>query len=305
MKVLVIGASGHLGSYLVPELIKNGYEVFAVSRGNHKPYNYTEEKWKNVNWIKSDRKSFCENKELIDKINPDVVCDILSFNVFDVENIIEKLSKHVHYIQIGSIWIYEYKIYVPVDENHPRNAIELYGKNKAKIEKYLIELNNKNKLKCTVIHPGHISGKGWLPINPQGNLDKNIYENIKQGKEILLPFMGIPTLQHVHALDIAKIIIAAIKNPEKSNGQAFHAVAKKAMTMRGIAEELYKYYGHKPNIRYVELEEFKNLVDSEQVDISLDHIYHSPVCSMDKVKKLLGIEPQYSIMDIMKESLEI
>ena len=33
MKVVVIGACGHIGSYLVPKLVKGGFKVVAISRG--------------------------------------------------------------------------------------------------------------------------------------------------------------------------------------------------------------------------------------------------------------------------------
>lgn len=35
MKIVVIGASGHAGSYLVKELVKEGHEVVALMRGNY------------------------------------------------------------------------------------------------------------------------------------------------------------------------------------------------------------------------------------------------------------------------------
>ena len=34
MKVVVVGATGHIGSYLVPKLVWAGHEVIAMSRGN-------------------------------------------------------------------------------------------------------------------------------------------------------------------------------------------------------------------------------------------------------------------------------
>lgn len=37
-RVVVIGASGHIGTYLVPRLVEAGHHVVAVSRGNAKPY---------------------------------------------------------------------------------------------------------------------------------------------------------------------------------------------------------------------------------------------------------------------------
>jgi len=32
-RVVVIGATGHIGSYLVPRLVRGGHEVIAMSRG--------------------------------------------------------------------------------------------------------------------------------------------------------------------------------------------------------------------------------------------------------------------------------
>ncbi|WP_270333883.1 NAD-dependent epimerase/dehydratase family protein [Ligilactobacillus acidipiscis] len=45
MKIVVIGAYGHIGSYLVPKLVKNNNEVIAVSRGKHQPYTQ-DSSWK-------------------------------------------------------------------------------------------------------------------------------------------------------------------------------------------------------------------------------------------------------------------
>ncbi|WP_411229123.1 NAD-dependent epimerase/dehydratase family protein [Niallia taxi] len=38
MKVVIIGGCGHIGSYLVPKLVKAGNEVINISRGKSKPY---------------------------------------------------------------------------------------------------------------------------------------------------------------------------------------------------------------------------------------------------------------------------
>jgi len=37
-RIVVIGGSGHVGSYLVPALVERGHEVVNVSRGSAKPY---------------------------------------------------------------------------------------------------------------------------------------------------------------------------------------------------------------------------------------------------------------------------
>lgn len=38
MKVVVVGATGHIGTYLVPRLVMAGHEVVAMSRGHRGPY---------------------------------------------------------------------------------------------------------------------------------------------------------------------------------------------------------------------------------------------------------------------------
>ena len=38
MKVVILGGSGHVGTYLVPRLVMAGHEVVNVSRGKAAPY---------------------------------------------------------------------------------------------------------------------------------------------------------------------------------------------------------------------------------------------------------------------------
>ena len=53
-KVLVIGGTGHIGSYLVPLLMSRSYEVTVFSRGTTRPYPGSFI-WKKINQIKVDR----------------------------------------------------------------------------------------------------------------------------------------------------------------------------------------------------------------------------------------------------------
>ncbi|WP_394337475.1 NAD-dependent epimerase/dehydratase family protein [Haladaptatus sp. R4] len=52
MRVTVIGATGHIGSYLVPRLVRAGHEVVAVSRGKRDPYQddsvWTASRWSSL-----------------------------------------------------------------------------------------------------------------------------------------------------------------------------------------------------------------------------------------------------------------
>ena len=53
-RVVVIGATGHIGTYLVPRLVRGGHEVIAMSRGTRDPYQASPQ-WGSVTRIAVDR----------------------------------------------------------------------------------------------------------------------------------------------------------------------------------------------------------------------------------------------------------
>ena len=53
-RVVVIGATGHIGTYLVPRLVDGGHEVIAVSRGGREPY-HPKPQWNAVTRVTADR----------------------------------------------------------------------------------------------------------------------------------------------------------------------------------------------------------------------------------------------------------
>ena len=53
-RVVIIGGSGHVGTYLVPRLVEAGFEVVNVCRGEREPYR-THAAWKAVRTIRLDR----------------------------------------------------------------------------------------------------------------------------------------------------------------------------------------------------------------------------------------------------------
>ena len=54
VRIVVIGGSGHVGSFLVPRLIRAGHEVVNLARGARAPY-VDDEEWSEVGQIRVDR----------------------------------------------------------------------------------------------------------------------------------------------------------------------------------------------------------------------------------------------------------
>lgn len=304
-KAVVIGALGHVGSYLTPRLVEAGYEVTAISRGNQKAYTSDWPQWKQVRHIQADRRAMAADGtfgQMIAELKPDVVCDLIAYKPYEITDLTDALTRMQtppHLLQVGSIWVYKEKLWTPVTEGHPHTDGSEYGSNKAIIERHLMDLSQQGRIPCTVIHPGHICGQGWLPINPQGNLNPQVYADIRAGRPIMLPDDGQATLHHVHSDDIAGLHLACLKKPEKSQGQVFHAVSPYAMTLYGMAKGMYEAYGYECAVEYVPWEKFKTKVSKEDADITWDHISRCPSCSMRKAEDLLGFVPRYTTMDIL------
>lgn len=299
-KVLIIGARGHIGSFLVNRFVNAGWEVTALSRTEKQPYAFNREIWQNVRSVFMPRGQYIEG-EYLEKERFDAVCDLVCYTPAECSDIVNKLSHGEFYLQLGSIWTYENKQYLPVDENHPKNSAESYGREKGLVEDMVLSLCEGGKLRGAVVHPGHISSGEWMPINPQGNLDKVVYDKIRRGEKVLLPFLGLPTLQHVHAEDLAEVIAACVEQPEKANGQAFISAAESAMTMRAITENLFAYFGHEPNIGYVSWEKLEREIGKENAAVTMDHVSHSPCATPAKALRVLGVKHKHGILDIYKE----
>ena len=302
---IVLGATGHIGSYLVPALVRAGYHVCAVSRGNRAPYTAKWPEWQTVRQVYMSREEAILG--VIDR-ETDLICDLLPYTRQDAESMVERLhalniAKSVRLISICSIWIYDQKLEVPVTESHPRTATDDYGRGKAEIERYLLDEHKTSGLRVTVLHPGHICGQGWMPVGPQGNRDPQVIRDVMAGKSIALPDRGQATLHHVHAEDIARLTIACLNN-DSSIGESFHSVCQTALTLSGFTEQLYRHFGHEPAITYMPYQAFLNKLTHENAEASAEHIDRSPVASMDKAKRMLGFEPAHSSIDTVLEAID-
>ena len=308
MKAVVIGGCGHIGTYLVPRLVKAGYQVVSVTRGQSKPY-LPSHAWDEVENVILDREEEEKDGTFAKKIaamNADVVIDLITFKAESTYQMVEALkgTNLSHYLFCASMWAHGHATIVPAPEDLPRHPLEDYGINKAKSEAYLHEQYRKDGFPETVVMPGHITGPGWNCINPTGNLDPLVYQKIGRGEGIVLPNMGMETVHHVHADDVAQVFMNAICCRGQALGESFHAVAPHAMTLLGFAEAMYAWFGKQPDISFLPWKEWceHTAVDSF-INSTWSHVTHSDNYSIEKGKKLINYNPRYTILQAVEESV--
>ena len=302
MRALVIGGTGHIGSFLVPRLVRAGHDVVVISRGGREPY-VADPAWGEVERVSCDRDSAERDGtfgSLVAGLRPDVVLDLLCFTPAQARHLVDALDGQ-HLIHTGSVWSYGASTLVPTREDAPKLPYGEYGVGKLAIEQYLM---GQDRVRATVVHPGHISGPGWMPIGPAGNLDPAVIDGLRRDGSCLLPDRGGETIHHVHADDVAGLQQACLEQPEVSAGESFNSVCSEALTLRGYAELVARHFGHEPRLELVPWPEFASRVEPEHADQTMEHIGRAPLFSMAKAEALLGFVPQHTVTDTVLEAID-
>jgi nucleoside-diphosphate-sugar epimerase len=302
-RAVIFGGKGKVGTYLVPMLVEDGFEVINVSRGDSKPF-ISHGCWDSVKQVYLDRND-PEFPQKIAALKPDIVVDKICFKESDMSALIVALEGQVeHYLVTGSVWCHGTSSVVPNTEEEDLNPFGEYGIEKLKMTRTLKRKYALSHFPGTIIHPGHIVGPGHPPINPQANQNPKVFEALIHGEPVTIPNFGMETVHHVHATDVAGIFRAAIRAGSPSYGQSFHAVSTGAVTLRGYAKEVASWFGKEANLVFKPFDEFRNDVTETDANATYEHILRSSNHSMEKAKRLLGFTPSYSSFEAVKESLD-
>src|SRR5262252_6061305 len=304
-RVVIIGATGHIGSYLVPRLVRGGHEVIAMSRGIRGPYLLSPQ-WDSVTTITVDRDAADAEGTFgaqVAALRPGVVIDLICFTAASAQQLVDALRpSRPLLVHCGTIWVHGPALRVPVTEDEPRTAYGEYGTGKAEAEALLHRETLAGGVRSIVLHPGHISGPGWPVITPAGNLDPAVWTHLATGKPLALPDHGLGVLHHVHADDVAQAFQLALHRPAAIGG-SFHVTAELSMTLRGLAAGAARWFGREPVLDFVDWAEFDRRVPPEHAEATREHTFRSITASISRAQEVLGYAPRYSSLDALHEAL--
>ena len=304
MRIVVIGGSGHVGTFLVPRLVRAGHAVINLTRGARSPY-IDDEVWSDVEQVAVDREA--EDAagtfgKRVAALEADVVVDMICFTPDSAAALVKELRGHSgHLIHCGTIWRYGPSVKQPMREDDTSPPIGEYGTQKAAIAELLAAETASGGLITTVLQPGHISGPGWTPIGPLGNLDPGVWYALSAGQEIAVPGLGAELMHHVHADDVAQAFQLAVEHRDAAAGESFNVVAPSALTSRGFLAIVAGWFGQTAKIRSVTWAEFRSGTTAEFADASWGHLSRSQYASIEKARTLLGyapaFEPEAAVLD--------
>ena len=304
MRIVVIGGSGHVGSFLVPRLVRAGHDVVNLTRGARAPY-VEDEVWPEVEQITVDREAEDAAGSFgtrVAALEAEVVVDMICFTPDSAAALVDALrGRTEHLIHCGSIWRYGASVKQPMREDDTSPPFGEYGVQKAAIAELLAAETRAGGLATTVLQPGHISGPGWPPIGPLGNLDPAVWYAVSAGEEIAVPGLGAELMHHVHADDVAQAFQLAVEHRAAAAGESFNVVAPSALTVRGLLAIAAGWFGQTSRTRSVSWDEFRAGTTAEFANSSWEHLSRSQYASIEKARTLLGyapaFEPEAAVLD--------
>jgi len=298
-RILVTGGAGFIGSHLLDELVKEGFEVTVfddLSTGRIENISHHLEKRK-IRFIEGDvrrRKDVEEALEGVEVVfhlaaitsvpysirHPKITYEV---NVDGTRNLLEAClrSSVEKFIYLSTCAVYGEPKYLPVDEKHPTNPISPYAKSKLKAEQACMKFQEAYGLKTTIFRPFNIYGSrqrnDWY-----GGVIANFIKRLRRGKQPLIYGDGKQTRDFIYIDDAIRAFMTAL-NHNDAVGRTFNIATGIPTSINQLAQlliELLGAEGIKPQH-----------TSPRQGDIR--HIY----ANIEEAKSRLGFKPRVSLKE--------
>jgi len=287
MNILFLGGNRYFGKEILIKLLKKKHKVFLINRGFRKNLI----KYKNLIFIKSDRKNIKEFQDFYKNIYFDVIFDNIAYKLEDVKSLfkafnkkfdryiftssaITYLSAHRNRIAKESDWKYG-KINNEMKKNFSDYEL-FYAKNKKKIEKFLMK---KKNIKVTILRIPAVIGRNDFSKKTKKLLNFNYSDNKKKN------FSKFDKFQYVFKDDLVKIFLKLIETKEQKKNA--YNIANNEIEIEKFYKKLKKIQKNTKNINKDIHESFpipvNSFINSEKIKKKLNFRFSS----VDKVIKSL------------------
>ena len=286
MKILVIGGTGHVGTFLVQQIKEQGHDVVIGCRGKTTiPAESPLYKVQRVTCNSADPESM---KELT-KDRYEVVIDFPG-TAYNTYKVFRDTASHI--IACGSLWMFGYPHVVPTPEIRQEKCFsEGYEKRYLEIQE-MIGDSGKHRAVFTAIMPPNICGPGKIPLETLGGRDIEVHRALKQGKAVYLPDGPEALIGPCDAKDIANLFALAVNNRTAAAGQIFNVGSSYSVTASQLVGIYAEIYGVNIPIEKVSWDHYIK-------DISPGigywwHFFAHMQPDISKAKRLLGYSPRYT-----------
>ena len=298
-KLIVVGGGGYCGSVVVPQLLKEGWDVTVFDTfwygTNHLP------KVPNIHLVQSDVREIAKVKEAL--VGQEYVLHLACISNDASFELDEKLSTSVNlesfeplvieakkagvkrFVFASSSSVYGVSDSPDVTEDHPLVPLTLYNKYKGMCEP-LLKKHTDSSFIGVIFRPATVCG--YAP-RQRLDLSVNILTNHAINKGTITVFGGDQLRPNLHIQDYADLCKLLLTAPhEKVANETFNcgfqnmSIMNIAKIVKQVVEEVFPEKGDIP-IRVTTSDDPRS--------------YH---INSEKIYKALGFKPKYSIEDAVR-----
>lgn len=299
MKVCVIGGTGHMGRFLVPDLVRDGHDVTVMTSGRTQAGK--DPAWSKVTflqgrYVRNDEKWY----DLLAGIGCDVLIDMLGNDLPGVYRATKKMCRHL--LACGSVWMFGPPVTVPTPpEAQGPCQFEVYTLRYKEILETK-EQARRDGIAFTAIMPPNVCGPGKIPIDAQGGRDIQVHQAMRAGKPVYLPEGCNTLIGPCDAEDIADIFALAIAKRDRAADEIFNAGAAYALTAPKLMEAFGHIYQTAIPCEFVPMNTY---IHEILPDLGANyHFLHHMCPDISKTQIKLGYRPRYTPEETLQRAIE-
>lgn len=298
--VLVTGGAGYCGSVLVPQMLDMGYKV-TVFDMQYYGRDFLPLENAGLTVVQGDVRDIANLEPLLDEadavlhlacISNDASFELdenlsttVNLDAFEPIVIAAKKAGVKRFVFASSSSVYGISDEPDVKEDHPLVPLSLYNKYKGMCEPLLFKHTDDNFV-GVVYRPATVCGYG---SRQRLDVSVNILTNLAVNKGNITVFGGSQLRPNLHIQDYADLCKVLLEAPDEKIYDEIFNCGYENMSIMEIAETVKK----------VVAEEFPNK-DEISIEVSPSDDLRSYHINSDKVKEVLGFEPQYSVEDAIR-----
>lgn len=312
--VFINGGAGLIGAEVARKLVKRNYKVVIfdsfmhyVSPLENKIKNYLDLRFEGIKdkviIERGDTANVSLSRRVIAKYNPDYILHLAAMPIADLSNvhveeavestlqgtvnileIVKDLKCVKNFLYVSSSMIYGDFEKIPCPEDHPKRPKDVYGGAKYAGEIMTRTFGIRFKIPISIVRPSAVYG----PYDVNKRVSQIFVENALQGKPLILNGGGKLMFDFTYVEDIAEGLILTLLN-EAAIGEEFNITYGRGYSLLEFAQVL------------------KGLIPSVQIQLVEERDEYRPLrgaLSIEKAKRILGYDPQFSLEKGLKKYIE-
>lgn len=292
-KILVTGATGFVGSHLVPRLVQQGYNVYSLER--YVTGRFVLGETRKAKTVFGDLKEQFAVRRIMHEVQPDIVIhlasisavaysydhpnEVIETNFVGTVNLAEACLREIphfkHFLFASTSETYGNGP-IPKTEETPQNPNSPYAVSKLACEKYLLYMRDAYEFPITILRNFNTYGR---KDNTHFVVERTITQMLK-GESVKL---GDPTpiRDFEYVEDHVDSYLTCLDNP-KAKGEVFNFCTGKGVSIKQLVSLISKLCDFKGKTLW-------NTIPARPLDIK------NLVGDYSKAKRLLGWEPNFSL----------